>query len=367
MSRALGMALGVALAASGCFYTSPINELPDAEITKRTPGPHFPSDPIVFDALKSDDEDRAGAEAAWLAKVCDSVSPPQGCDPEPLASATRSLGETFEVVPHPRDHRPIIVQLTVRDERGARDQTVLTVDIGNRPPEIELQARGNESEGGSFVLARPLQVSAGAIDGDGDELTLSWTLEPPAASDPELRHFEPVGDDSYELIPDVSGVWLVRVTAEDDFGGVAEKELTLVVDADQPPCIELTEPAAVPDAAYVLGVGDAPRRFSVLRVDDDLHPFPPLADGDPVTGEPIFTWLFAGPDAGGDFAVVAEDGGADFVLDPAAYAPGDRLALRVEIDDTGERVLSCDDADPTCEVESGSGCVQRVTWEVEIR
>jgi hypothetical protein len=53
------------------------------------------------------------------------------------------------------------------------------------------------------------------------------------------------------------------------------------------------------------------------------------------------------------------------VVDPASYAPGDLLTLRVDVSDRVARTPTCDAADPVC--STSDTCFQRLTWEVEIR
>ena len=54
-------------------------------------------------------------------------------------------------------------------------------------------------------------------------------------------------------------------------------------------------------------------------------------------------------------------------LDPAAYTVGDQLELRVDIADRTGTTLTCPDSDLTCAQNAGSGCIQRLTWRVEVR
>jgi hypothetical protein len=47
-------------------------------------------------------------------------------------------------------------------------------------------------------------------------------------------------------------------------------------------------------------------------------------------------------------------------------APGDRISIRLEVADRVDRTLPCADGDGTCSI-GGDECLQRLTWEVEIR
>jgi hypothetical protein len=112
--------------------------------------------------------------------------------------------------------------------------------------------------------------------------------------------------------------------------------------------------------------GVAPRRFAVLSVTDDLDFYPARADQTGFLGTASMRWYIATPDTGGAFVEVQGHAVADYVVDPSAYAPGDALSLRVEIDDRVGRQIVCDPAQPTCSLEQNE-CLQRVTWGVEIR
>lgn len=352
------LALGLG---AGCFYAEPINDVPAASITVLAPGPHHVGDSISFDALKSRDDHRPSLRASWQALACESVAPQQGC--VTIERGDRDLGEPFVVVPE--DPRPLVVQLTLHDRHGARDRDELVLELDNRDPDLTVQVSGYSGADGSYVVTRPARITAAAGDRDGEEVTLSWSLQAPRGSLPDARSFEPVSADTYELVPDAPGLWVVHVEARDPRGGVSAVDEPIVVAPDGPPCVGITEPPAPADGTYVLTREDGPRTFGVHRVDDDLDPFPAPADGDPITGEARFRWQ-SGP-AAGDLTALPGHASAELVVDPAEHAPGDRLHLRVEIDDRVGRVLSCADADPTCAVESGSGCMQRVSWEVEIR
>ena len=82
-------------------------------------------------------------------------------------------------------------------------------------------------------------------------------------------------------------------------------------------------------------------------------------------GTARFAWAIAGPQTGGDLEPIAGATGADVVIDPAGYAPGDLLSLRVDVSDRVARTATCTADDPTC--STADGCYQRLTWEVEVR
>jgi hypothetical protein len=140
----------------------------------------------------------------------------------------------------------------------------------------------------------------------------------------------------------------------------------VLVLADRPPCILATDPAAIPDARYILERAAGPRRLAVASVDDDLDPYPPIVDGALDLGEPEFRWQLATPASNDELIDVAGHAAPELQLDPAAFSPGDQVRVRVEIADRVDRTLPCADTAPTCAIAEPT-CRQRVTWSVEIR
>jgi hypothetical protein len=354
----------LATSLAGCFYTGPINERPRAEIEKLTPGPyHYPGERVELVARKSSDDEGGSLEATWSAYTCPT---PQSCSPLG-ESMILELDQSYWVdIP---SHDLIQVQLRVRDRQGAESRDVETIEVGNRPPVIELQVtQGGQAPGlsQSYVVTVPLEVAVAVSDPDGDPATLEWQLVRPRESDPNDVEWGPVGDGVYELVPDVSGIWRVDVTASDGLpeGSTTRMEQILVAE-DQPPCIGITSPTAAGEGRHVLRREDGTRRFAVLHVSDDLDPHPRPAIDSPYLGSTTFAWWLGGPQTGGDLVLLTGATGADYLLDPAAYAPGDLVELRVEASDRVERDPTCPPDEPSCGISDS--CLQRVTWEVEIR
>src|SRR5262249_40166864 len=107
-----------------------------------------------------------------------------------------------------------------------------------------------------------------------------------------------------------------------------------------------------------------PTLFQVLVVDDDLDPYP-SSPADPVLGTTQFTWSIVPP--GGSRQTLAGVTGAGVALDPASYASGDIVELRVDVQDRNHIAVNCPANQPSCSVISDPTCTQRLTWEVEIR
>jgi hypothetical protein len=268
-------------------------------------------------------------------------------------------------------HDPIRVQLVVRDKNGAESRDIETIEVGNRSPVITLQVRqGGQAPGlsTSYVVTVPLEVAVVVSDPDMDPTTLAWDLVRPRESNPGDVTWRPVGETGtvYELIPDVSGIWRVDVTASDGLPEGTEVHMEqILVAEDQPPCIGITSPASPGGGRHVLRREDGPRAFSVLHVSDDLDPSPRPAIDSPYVGLTTFAWSLAGPQTGGTLAPLPGVTGPEHVIDPSGYAPGDLLELRVDVSDRVARAPACDAADPVC--ASSETCFQRLTWEVEIR
>ena len=363
------LALGGGIVLAGCFYTGPINERPRAEIEKVTPGPyHYPRETVRFAARKSSDsEDGADLVATWSAYTCPS---PESCD-SLGPSTSLSIGSEFGVTIPAKNHDPIRVQLVIRDSSGAETRDIETVEVANRTPVVTVQVRqGGQAPGltDTYVVTVPLEVAVEVEDPDGDDFTTEWALMRPRESDPDdvtWRQLDEAGN-VYELIPDVSGVWRVDVTASDGLPeGTEVHEEQILVDEDQPPCIGITSPAQPGDGHHVVRRDEGPRAFTVLHVADDLDPSPRPATDSPFVGTTTFAWSLAGPETGGDMVPIAGATGPEVVIDPAGHAPGDLLELRVDVSDRVDRAPTCGAADPVC--STNDECFQRLTWLVEIR
>ena len=123
-----------------------------------------------------------------------------------------------------------------------------------------------------------------------------------------------------------------------------------------------------------------PPRFRVVKpppdmpstdsVTDDLDSHPPTV-GNSYTagfyGAASFHWFIASPDTDGALVPMPGHQLSDYLLDVSAYAPGDQLTLRVEIDDRIGRDIVCAPDAPTCALSNNTECRQRVTWDLEVR
>jgi hypothetical protein len=358
------------LAPAGCFYITPINERPRADI-EVSPGPHYPGQPFMVQAFESSDiEDGVDIECTWSAYSCADLD---CADPAVLEGHERSTllcDQPYPVGVPEADHRPIRVLLTVADSDGATFDDETIIPIGNRPPVITGPQPQFADTSDRTAVSIPVRVSVEVDDEDGDEVAVSWRLIKPrgGGADVELQPVDPELDPeglTQEFTPDVADVWTVEVTAADDAGEQSTSTAMVAVQEDGPPCIVQTLPAADPDHRFVLQRQDGPRTFSILRIEDELDPHPRTSEAD-YLGDPTFAWQLASPDTGGVLVPLAGASGPEVTIDAAAYAPGDLVDLRIEVSDRVERDIPCDPAQPTCSL-SGDDCFQRVTWGVEIR
>lgn len=356
--------------AAGCFYTGDLNDRPSAEIQRLGAGVPLRGETVRFQALIVDPGDQV--DVAWRIDACRTAPDGEVCD-EAIATSVPDVLQIEAVVPleagaglerGPTER--LRVHLDVVDSHGAvaRPSQQAVVEVGNQAPTLRVQPRGRELAG-AYPEEAPIFVAARGEDPEGDPLTVECEPFAPSGSVPNQWSWTMVGDPpsgghEWRLVPDVPGVWTVRCTARDPLTSTTiDTPITVV--ADRPPCLGQTEPAPAAGATIVL---DAPRRFSVLRVDDDLDVYPAPAPDDPFLGAAGFRWSIR-PVGAAAFDEVDADVAA-IELDPANHAPGDRLDVRVELDDRRRRTIGCAADAPTCSI-SLDECLQRQTWRVEVR
>lgn len=374
------LAAGLLPGASGCFFTDDINRVPRADVQVLTPGPHYRDSSVTFSASKSGDDDGDAVQVSWSARTCNAQH--NICDPALEERNGLDRGEPFTITipswrPGGEATAAVVVVAEVIDSRGARQQDRVFIDVLNRAPALTLQSQGLQAPvSGGYPIGTTVRVVASGSDPDGDPLDYEWQYYSPPGSVPGDVGWERIDEVGYALTADVTGLWTVEVTATDVLGEATTERVQIAVAEDAPPCIDATEPSAddllaVPEARYILDRDAPPRRFAVLGVEDDLDLYPPPSgdpadnDGSPL-GSASFRWLVATPDTGGALTEVAGHLASSYLLDASAYAPGDQVDLRVEIDDRVGRELPCSEDRPTCSLE-GNTCLQRVTWRMEMR
>jgi hypothetical protein len=254
---------------------------------------------------------------------------------------------------------------------GARDEDRRVVPIRNRLPAItKLQVESQTNNLGGYTVGRLLQIRAEFHDEDpGDTLTARWMHYPAPDSPPGSQPFTVISDTSATLRPNAIGEWIVELTVDDGTPGgegVATEDLSIRVDPDLDPCLgPLSPPPASSDAPILVARELGPRVFRVASVIDDLDPYPyEVGSPDADLGRPAFRW-FLGRGAGPLGEVPGSDQ-ADYTLRPDAFAPGEELTLRVEVQDRVPGWPACPIDEATCASEVPA-CLQRATWKVVVR
>lgn len=363
----------IASAMAGCFYGPPVNERPSAEIQRLATsdlrrGGHLDLTAQVVDA------DLDAVTLAWKVFGCDAGG--LRCDDAPLVEGAQA--ELTVAIPASKlDGAPVAalrVELDVTDQWGAHASPpqVLVVDVANAAPTVELQVRGLVDPALHTVgLPSWFDVRIGDVDDEPGAVAVAWQLEPPRDAPAGSWVFDDPGDPSSgdpayrveerRLVTATPGTWTVRVEATDALGATASVALGIAVLADAPPCLTTLAPVLPPDdAALPL---DGPRRLEVSVVDDDTAPWP--APTDPYRDPATFRWALASPATAGVLTPLPDVTGNALELDPGAFAPGDLVEVRVEVDDGEARVLPCAPESPSCSIASDA-CFQRRTWRLEV-
>jgi len=355
---------------AGCFYVEPINQRPSIDI--RAPGtPIFRGDMVTIEAVADDPEDQL-VLFTWRAYLCTDASTFETCDPEPFFTSVAQ--RTDFVVPGFRADAVTAVQairvlLDARDDHGAaaKPSQLAFIAVLDHEPTVELSALPRYGS----VLQTPIDIFAKYTDGDDplDAVTVSWQVfapnnapftfddldVPPNPTDPTHRQL------GKRLVPSQVGDWKVEVTAVDPLGNTTKQSTLMTVVEDGPPCLATWSPIAPPPPT-TLPVTEA-TLFQVPVVSDDLDPYPTTL-GDPFLGQATFEWSLKR--GSGPRQTISGASGNSVAVDPAAFAPGTLLELRVEIADRNNTAIPCADSAQTCSVIS-TGCIQRQTWHLEVR
>ena len=359
----------------GCFYTEPLNQRPSARIDGQPSSVVYRGDTVHLTATTSD-PDNDPLAYKWRAYTCTDahagVGTAAGCDQVPFL---QGLLQSFSFdVPRLRATgepvQSVLVDLEVIDSHDATAKPVqqLIIPLGDLGPTLVASKQYRKS----YVVNVPLNVFAAVGDAD-DGITpppaLAWTVFSPMTqpafeltdianvpsdpAHPELAQFGKV------LTPHGIGSWDVQIVATDSLGMTATQDVPVDVVADSPPCLQQVAPIVPPTGqTYPL---DQATQFQVLVVDDDLDVYPPT--GDPVQGVTRFSWSVLPPGATTRVHVSSTN---RVLLDPASYAPGDILEVRVEINDRIGWPINCPDTQATCSV-GNNACIQRQTWRVEVQ
>jgi hypothetical protein len=375
----LASLLGLATASlGGCLFVDTINTAPTAGI-RLTPGaPPMRGDVVTVEPVVADAEGD-DLDITWHVTVCDLAR--IRCrrlddvigDGNPYAIVVPSrvsgdgAGEVEVLVER------LTIELTVRDERGAVTVAPAPVEllIGNAPPVLvgEIQAEWR-SIAREFPVDVPIEISVVKDDPDGpaDKVRVVASLfrDGQPVTDVDIVDLQVPGvNELFAFRPDRTGNWTVVFALTDSLGApnVLPFEVDLGIVEDTHPCIESLSPSF---AGPVLV--EAPRRFSVLGVSDDKDEYPAQVIGDLDVGVATFRWSRSRPGSPLVFEPIGDLAAADLVIDPAHYAPGDRFAVRVDVDDRVARG-DCGPTEPRC-IQKRPGdvsCARRMTWEIEVR
>jgi hypothetical protein len=364
---------------AGCFYLDPVNDQPQIKTVARVCA-GASCDQTFRDVHRGDtfqlaatfhdpDGDDAACRYHWTAVACradqakcDSAVYDDG-EPSPRITVPRQLAVTGEAV------QLVRVTLELFDGRGAHATKVVLVTVDDGPSLAVRETARSHAVGGPISLF----ATYGDPDGLAENVRLTWKVTPPpgvpatgAYTLDELAVPPDPGDPDHLtagkiLVPAAAGAgWDVAVTASDALGQQTVQHATFDVGADQPPCIAQVEPLVAPDDA-ALPI-HAPTRFAVPLVTDDLDPYPAVL-GEPLLGTPTFAWSILRPGATA-WQPLAGAVANNVELDPAAFAPGERIGVRVEIQDRTHAAVACPADAATCGAQA---CVQRATWHVEAR
>ena len=366
------IALVASLALAGCFYIDPINQRPSLDINQEVVGPVFREQNVAFTAIVVDPDDH-GVDLQWRAYLCTDATTSADCDADPAMSG---IGGRFEfTVPRVRLDMTTAVQgmrivLNGIDDHGATAKPAdqLELAVLDRSPTLEelRDVSIYDEPGPTYVVGMPIELYAKYTDGDDglDDLEVDWKVFAPAQVPIDLTDKPVPQPDTTKrqvgkiLRPQITGQWIVEVTITDPVRNSVKKSVTLTVVDDRAPCISVASPA-VPPMGSKLPVTE-PTLFQVPIVSDDLDSYPREGLGE--FGETKFIWSILVP--GNSRQIISGATGSSTLFDPAVYAPGTEIELRVEIFDRKQTPISCADGSQTC---GPATCIQRQTWRVEAR
>lgn len=379
--------LAVTSTLTGCFYYESINQRPAIEIENLDADPKNPGDDVSLHAVMAD-PDGDFISLQWRVYACTDAAKfglagdVESCDPAPFyeksdVDVTFTLPALRTIIAEGAQlsAQSALVILEAKDEYGATavPRAQLIIPIGNREPTLVVEKQSRYD----FVVGTPVRLLAkvGDVDEGPERITLTWVTNPPLAT----GFVAQLVDDVPAMISDPqdpahlqyakvftandAGEWTVDVTATDTIGGTEVQRAVINVKADEAPCLAQLAPV-IPPAGVAMPMS-APTLFRVAAVRDDLDPYP-LIPGDPIFRATRFHWSIQNPGSP-THVVVAGASGNSLGLDPASYAPGDIVEVRVEIFDRKNTPLPCPDGDATCSTISQPTCLQRQTWRVEVR
>ncbi len=359
------------LSLPGCLFVQkiePVNKRPQADVDLLTEGPFYVGTRILVSAEQSRDPDGRIVRYDWSIEydVTDQEAYRDcgvGFDPCGVGG-----GATCCFVPMAKT--VFTIRLRTVDNRGLVSEGVeRTVDVSDRAPQAVVTRDTVPNDRGHYTVGQDVWFHAlNSKDPDeGETLTYGWFMatRPPGSSSAAFRFVpsdgdrnptdDPAGAVRCLVVPDYPGTYELGLTVSD--GELdATDTLYFEVDEDGPPCIETTAPDAGTNLLIFSSQED--RRIEVLSVRDDLDPYPPL-------GSIHFSWFLQYRESG-PFVEVSGHDAPDLFLPAGSFQPGQRIAVRVAVQDRVERDLSsCAQEDRECRLIND--CAQWVTWNIEFR
>lgn len=377
-------ALVLPMVASGCFYMDSVNnQRPSVQIRQEDPLAAIVRGQKYTFTADAHDPDGVVISYQWRAYACGDATMFEDCQQTPFDT---DVLRTFEIQVPPtytsasgtRSTASLRIVLEGKDELGAtaRPQAELILPVTSARPTIRIDRVGYAVTGATdvFVVGTPVTLYALVEDLDDapGDVDVTWELFSGAGGSATLADGESVPDDPDHpnqrqyvkiLTPDDIDTYTVKVTAIDALDAVEETMVDIVVGEDGAPCIAQVIPLASPTGALIPVT--APTLFRVPVIADDLDPYPVIPN-DPIAGAPTFTWSIKAPGQA-SYAVQSGVIGNNLAFDPATYAIGDLVDIRVEIADRKATPVSCPAGDAFCSTISSPTCNQRVTWRVEVR
>lgn len=383
----------------GCFYTDAINERPSVQIRNDSMEPHRGA--MVHLESTSSDPEGDYVSYKWRAYGCGEIDDPN--DPHILDNCNHSFEADYKPDPTTTGVQPsfdfmvpfdydltatetklptqsVVVILEAMDAQGAvaRPSARLVLPVIDQQTSIVLA----KSSVYRYVKGTPVDLFAKVTDDDDDPTDTSFHVDftpyglngqcvgdgtcTIAAADPSFV-VNPTSSADVEfhqiLTPMTTGTYSVSVVATPPVGEPQTATIDMQIVDDGAPCLDQLVPV-VPPTGTALPLTE-PTLFRVASVSDDLDPYP-LHPNDPIFRAPRFEWSLQGPGQS-THAVIPGATNNSFAIDPASYATGDVLELRVTIHDRNETAVSCPDGAATCSTISNTTCLQRQTWRMEVR
>lgn len=369
------------LSIAGCLYLEkiePLNHPPEAELVLTSPGEQeiYLGTEVHLSAQTSHDPEGDDLRFEWSLEYDLTGPPPEDCGPFE-SSCDGGEGSTCCFVPVAMKTHTIY--LRVYDTNGLRSPLQERIlEVKNRLPEPYIVVETPPNDKGHYTVGQEVWLHAfTSYDPDQGDTSCSgclyyWeTTTRPAGSVTGVfqEHAADVdrketSDESeslrYVVVPDYEGSYEVSLKVDDgvdpemELDDLESRTAHIEVDPDGPPCIRFTDPDAFAEK-HVFLLSEQ-RKLRVLRVEDDLDPFPPGSGL-------VFEWSIQA-EQGQPFNVVSGSNEPYLILDPSDFYSGQAVRIRVTVQDRQYHDLSgCSPSESVCNLVSG--CSQWVTWNIE--